>query len=56
MFRGEERWAGGRLGGKAAGMLGDQIRELGLARSTEDGHTTRLDGRTIDWSRTVAAA
>ena len=52
MFRGEERWSGGRHGGQAASALGSQIRELGLAQGRlKTGTPPRLDGRTIDWSR-----
>ena len=55
MFRGEERWSGGRQGGAAANALGSQIRELGLAQARlKTGTPPRLDGRTIDWSRTQA--
>ena len=54
MFRGEERWSGGREGGKAATTLVGQIRELGLAHGRlKTGTPPRLDGRTIDWSRTA---
>jgi len=53
MFRGEERWHGGRHGGEAASALAAQIRELGLAEGRlKTGTPPRIDGRTIDWSRT----
>jgi tRNA uridine 5-carboxymethylaminomethyl modification enzyme len=55
MFRGEERWSGGRQGGQAASTLAAQIRELGLAEGRlKTGTPPRLDGRTIDWSRMAA--
>ena len=52
LFRGEERWSGGRQGDRASSVLAAQIRELGLADGRlKTGTPPRLDGRTIDWAR-----
>lgn len=51
LFRGEERFEGGRIGENAAARLADQLRdaELPMAR-LKTGTPPRLDGRTINWA------
>ncbi|QDP19545.1 tRNA uridine-5-carboxymethylaminomethyl(34) synthesis enzyme MnmG [Sphingomonas xanthus] len=52
LYRGEERWQGGRFGGNSATALARQVGELGLAdQKLKTGTPPRIDGRTVDWSR-----
>jgi tRNA uridine 5-carboxymethylaminomethyl modification enzyme len=54
LFRGRERWQGGRVGDPAANILGNQMAELGLAEGyLKTGTPPRIDGRTVDWARTM---
>lgn len=52
LFRGDERYAGGRIEERAATRLADQLRayDLPIAR-LKTGTPPRIDGRTIDWSQ-----
>ncbi|MBA4049130.1 MAG: tRNA uridine-5-carboxymethylaminomethyl(34) synthesis enzyme MnmG [Sphingomonas sp.] len=52
IFRGEERDEGGRIGERAATVLGAQLRALDLPMARlKTGTPPRLEGRTIDWAR-----
>jgi tRNA uridine 5-carboxymethylaminomethyl modification enzyme len=49
---GESRYSCGRSGEAPSLLLGEQLREIGLAWTRlKTGTPPRLDGRTIDWSR-----
>ncbi|TCD06696.1 tRNA uridine-5-carboxymethylaminomethyl(34) synthesis enzyme MnmG [Erythrobacteraceae bacterium CFH 75059] len=52
LFRGEERFSGGRVGEASATRLAAQLRELALPMGRlKTGTPPRLDGRSIDWVR-----
>ncbi|MHA6718495.1 tRNA uridine-5-carboxymethylaminomethyl(34) synthesis enzyme MnmG [Sphingomonas sp. RS6] len=54
LYRGEERLEGGRIDEAASLPLAHQLRALALPMSRlKTGTPPRLDGRTIDWSRTT---
>jgi tRNA uridine 5-carboxymethylaminomethyl modification enzyme len=51
LFRGEERFQGGRIGENAALRLAQQLRSANLPMARlKTGTPPRLDGRTIDWA------
>lgn len=52
LFRGEERFEGGRIGEGTAAVLANQLREVALPLARlKTGTPPRLDGRTINWAR-----
>ena len=52
LFRGEERFEGGRVGEGSAAVLASQLRETALPMARlKTGTPPRLDGRTIHWSQ-----
>ena len=51
LFRGEERFEGGRIGENSAQRLAAQLRDADLPMARlKTGTPPRLDGRTIDWA------
>jgi tRNA uridine 5-carboxymethylaminomethyl modification enzyme len=52
LFRGEERFDGGRIGEPGSHRLARQVRDLGLpVARLKTGTPPRLDARSIDWAR-----
>lgn len=52
MYRGDERFEGGRIGEASAHLLAEQLREASLPMARlKTGTPPRIDGRTIDWAR-----